>query len=136
MRTVLIGSDFMYDKDGNLKPIEINTNAGINRLTEEQYDSLFDLTELANFISSNNFTKVTYIGGILKFHDRLEPMCGNANVEYEFLETNGNITIPYVEDSDTHLIIRSAYDVTALVDETYCKDKVNFLNLLVSTNQA
>lgn len=133
MRTVLIGSDFVYNKDGNLLPIELNTNSGINRLTQEQYDSLFNLTELANFISSNNFTKVTYIGGILKFHDRLEPMCGNANVEYEFLETNGNITIPYVEDSDTHLIIRSAYDVTALVDETYCKDKVNFLKLIQST---
>ena len=28
MRTVLIGSDFMYDKSGNLKPIEINTAVG------------------------------------------------------------------------------------------------------------
>ena len=28
MRTVLIGSDFMYDADGNLKPIEINTATG------------------------------------------------------------------------------------------------------------
>ena len=25
MRTVLLGSDFMYNKDGNLVPIEINT---------------------------------------------------------------------------------------------------------------
>ena len=133
MRTVLLGTDLVYNSLGNLIPIEINTNAGINRLTQEQYDSLFNLTELANFISSNNFTKVTYIGGIRKFHDRLEPMCSNINVEYEFLEVNGNITIPNVEDSDTHLIIRSAYDVTAIVDETYCKDKVNFLKLIQST---
>jgi hypothetical protein len=35
-----------------------------------------------------------------------------------------------VEDSDTTLIIRSAYDTTALVDDTYCADKVNFLNLV------
>jgi hypothetical protein len=47
-----------------------------------------------------------------------------------FEEVSGNITIPLVEDSETHLIIRSAYDVTAVVDETYCKDKVNFLKLI------
>ena len=28
MRTVLIGSDFVYNKDGNLVPVEINTSIG------------------------------------------------------------------------------------------------------------
>jgi hypothetical protein len=45
--------------------------------------------------------------------------------------TNPNsVTIPHVEDNETTLIIRSAYDTTALVDDTYCRDKVNFLNLI------
>lgn len=134
MRTLLLGTDLAYNSLGNLIPIEINTNAGVNRLTEEQYDSLFNLTELSNFITSNNFNKITYIGGILKFHDRLQILCNTLNVEYTFLEVGGSITIPNVEDSDSHLIIRSAYDVTAVVDETYCKDKVNFLKLIQSTD--
>ena len=47
MRTVLIGSDFMYDKDGNLKPIEINTAVGWDgaERVEEDIDCL-DLTAL------------------------------------------------------------------------------------------
>ncbi len=36
MRTVLLGTDLVYDSLGNLKPIEINTNSGMNRLTQEE----------------------------------------------------------------------------------------------------
>jgi hypothetical protein len=133
MRTVLLGTDLVYDSLGNLKPIEINTNAGMNRLTEEEIDNTFNLNELSNFITSNNFTKVTYIGGIINFEKKLQQLCATLNIEYVFSEVANNITIPLVEDSETHLIIRSAYDVTAIVDENYCKDKVNFLKLIQST---
>ncbi len=133
MRTVLLGTDLVYDSLGNLKPIEINTNAGMNRLTEEEIDNTFNLNELSNFITSNNFTKVTYIGGIINFEKKLQLLCATLNIEYVFSEVANNITIPLVEDSETHLIIRSAYDVTAIVDENYCKDKVNFLKLIQST---
>ena len=56
MRTVLIGSDFMYDKDGNLKPIEINTAVGWDGIEkiEDDVDCL-DLTSLHTFIDNNNF---------------------------------------------------------------------------------
>jgi hypothetical protein len=49
MRTVLIGTDFMYDNDGNLKPIEINTNTGWDYISkvEDNNDSL-DLTNFPN----------------------------------------------------------------------------------------
>jgi hypothetical protein len=133
MRTVLLGTDFVYNSVGNLLPIEINTNSGINRLTQEEIDTLFNLDDLSNFITTNTFNKVTYIGGIRKFHEKLETLCTSLTIEYVFEEVGGNITIPYIEDSETHLIIRSAYDVTAVVDETYCKDKVNFLKLIQPT---
>ena len=84
MRTVLLGTDLVYDSLGNLKPIEINTNAGMNRLTKEEIDNAFNLNELSNFITSNNFTKVTYIGGIRQFHDKLEILSNNLNIEYVF----------------------------------------------------
>ena len=43
-----------------------------------------------------------------------------------------SITIPVIEDNDETLIIRSAYDTTALVDDTYCRDKVEFMKLIQS----
>ncbi len=62
-------------------------------------------------------------------------MCTSINIEFDFKQVSyTSITVPYVEDSDTHLIIRSSYDTTAIVDEEYCKNKVNFLNLI--KNQA
>ena len=133
MRTVLLGTDLVYNSNGALIPIEINTNAGMNRLTQSEIDAAFNLNELSNFINSNNFTKVTYIGGIQQFHSKLEQLCVTLNIEYVFNDVSNNITIPFIEDSETDLIIRSAYDVTAIVDENYCKDKVNFLKLIQST---
>jgi hypothetical protein len=133
MRTVLIGSDFMYDKTGNLKPIEINTALGWHGNKLESDEEAIDLTNLLSFINTNGFTKVVYIGEIdelsLSFSNALNEM----SVEYEYLVVpNTSITIPYVEDNDTTLIIRSAYDTTAIVDDNYCRDKVEFLELIKS----
>ena len=57
MRTVLIGSDFMYNKDGNLVPIEINTAVGWHRNKIETDSSSVDLTTLNSFITEQGFTK-------------------------------------------------------------------------------
>lgn len=130
MRTLLLGTDFMYNANGDLVPIEINTNAGMNILNVENDDEIFNLTPLENFIISNNFVKITYIGGIVLFHKKLNELCIQNNIEYAFILQYNGLTVPYIEDSVDHLIIRSAYDVTAIVDEEYCKNKVNFLNLI------
>ena len=131
MRTVLIGSDFMYDKNGVLKPIEINTNSGWHHNKIENDDSTIDLTGLSHFITEKNFTKVILIGNVSILNNKLSTLCTELNIVYELIRTKPNdITIPYIEDEDTTLIIRISYDTTALVDETYCRDKVNFLNLI------
>lgn len=132
MRTVLIGSDFMYDNDGNLKPIEINTAVGWDGIEkiEDDVDSL-DLTNLYAFVNDNNFQFVHYIGDIGYFHKTLEANYSGSSVTYEFHAVGKSaVTIPFIEDNDETLIIRSAYDTTALVDDTYCRDKVNFMNLI------
>jgi hypothetical protein len=131
MRTVLIGSDFMYDKDGNLKPIEINTAVGWHRNKIEDNESSLDLNELNSFITEQGFNKVVYIGGLSHLDTALSSSCSNLTIEYEYhLINETSITIPYIEDNETTLVIRSSYDTTALVDDTYCRDKVNFLNLI------
>ena len=131
MRTVLIGSDFVYDKDGNLKPIELNTNVGWVHLTVEDNDTVLDFTALSSFITEKSFTKLVYIGSISKIHKKLKTLTETLGILFENHQTSASsITIPFVEDNDETLIIRSAYDTTALVDDTYCKDKIEFMNLI------
>jgi hypothetical protein len=132
MRTVLLGSDFMYDKDGNLKPIEINTAVGWDgpEKVEDDVDCL-DLTNLYQFVEDNNFQNIHYVGDIGQLHLALQAHYSGSSVTYEFHGVGAtSITIPYIEDNETTLIIRSAYDTTALVDDTYCRDKIEFMNLI------
>lgn len=132
MRTVLIGSDFMYDKDGNLKPIEINTAVGWDgpEKVEDDVDCL-DLTSLYQFVTDNNFQTIHYVGDIGPLHKTLSTHYSGSSITYEFHGVGAtSITIPYIEDNETTLIIRSAYDTTALVDDTYCRDKIEFMNLI------
>lgn len=133
MRTVLLGSDFMYDNDGNLKPIEINTSIGWNGYDKlESDEEALDLTGLVTFIEENNFTKIEYIGNVESFFTKLS---GSISVPCEIhRQSQTSITIPNIDDNDETLIIRSAYDTTALVDEQYCKDKINFLNLIKNSS--
>ena len=130
MRTVLIGSDFTYDSDGNLVPIEINTNVGMDKFKIEDDNVVFNLSALSKFILDNKFTKVAYIGSLSMFNDRLKELCLSINLVYEFYLVIHGKGVPYVEDSEECLIIRSAFDRTAIVDEGYCRDKINFLNLI------
>lgn len=132
MRTVLLGTDFVYDKNGLLRPIEINTNVALdsNRV-EWDLNNIIDLTELDQFIQTNNFTEVYYIGSMNDLSAHFENHWSGSTINYSFIETEDRgITIPLIEDTENRLIIRSAYDSTALVDEEYCANKVNFLNLI------
>lgn len=130
MRTLLLGTDFAYNANGDLVPIEINTNVGMDLFTPENHNEMFQFDELLNFITSNNFSKIIYIGGIYLFNVYLENFCTENSLTYTFYQVTNGVTIPFVEDDNETLIIRSAYDSSAIVDEEYCKNKINFLNLI------
>lgn len=139
MRTLLLGVDFMYDKNGNLIPIEINTSVGwdgtgiIENFTSlnEDYSEIVDLSELESFITERGFNKIVYIGVVPPISSGLSKIANKLSLEYHQEKTGINsITVPFIEDNDTTLIIRSAYDTTALVDENYCRDKINYLSLI------
>lgn len=132
MRTVLIGADFMYDNNGNLKPIEINTNVTLNSNDKVEDDAdVFDFTALTTFIGSKGFTSIAYIGSIQQLDSALKTYCESSSVAYTFYDIGGNaLTVPYIEDTENILIIRSAYDTTAIIDDTYCADKFNFAELV------
>jgi hypothetical protein len=125
----------MYDKDGNLKPIEINTSIGWNMNKFEENENTLDLTDLKNFVELKQFNKVCFIGNLPFVSTKLKEMCDNLSIDFNEIKTDINsITIPMVEDNDETLIIRSSYDGTALVDDTYCRSKVEFLKLIQNTN--
>jgi len=134
MRTVLLGSDLTYDSNGNIKLLEINTNStwdGPGKIEDDA--DVFDLTSLDSFIKNNNFTEVHYIGDLAILSNLLKTYCENNSLSYTFYSVGVDaITIPYIEDNNNILIIRSAYDTTALVDDTYCANKINFMNLIKS----
>jgi hypothetical protein len=129
MRAVLVGSDFMYKSNGDLVPIEVNTNTGWDNLNArvESDDDTLNLTNLIEFISVKGFTKIEYIGALSTFYNKLSK---SVDIDCVMHTVQGEVTIPHIEDNDTTLIIRSAYDTTAIFDDTYCANKVNFLNLI------
>jgi len=131
MRAVIVGLDFVYDLNGNLMPIEMNTNIGYSTQKIENDNDVFDMTDFQNFVSLNMFTKITYIGINAKIKEQIQNVATNLSLEFEATTTSsGSITIPYIEDTPTHLIVRTAFDTTAILDSSYCANKIEYLNLI------
>jgi hypothetical protein len=131
MRAVIVGLDFVYDSVGNLLPIEMNTNIGYPTQKVENDSDIFDMTEFQNFVTTNGFLKVTYIGSNYHIRTQIEDVCTQLSLEFDKIPSPPSaITVPYVEDSPTHLVVRTAFDTTAILDDLYCKNKVNYLNLI------
>ena len=141
MKGTIIGTDLLQ-KGNDVQIIEINTNTtifndGANLL---DYDSLF------NVLISNNITELHFIytagssffptnANSFIFEDKLKEKCLEHNIAYyPYVVPANSITIPYVEDASNRFILRQAFDTTALVDETYCADKFEFLNLMSGSN--
>jgi hypothetical protein len=63
----------------------------------------------------------------ISLKDKMSEIMVELMGTFEFHEVPKNsITVPYIEDATDTLIIRTSYDTTAVVDEEYTKDKVNF----------
>jgi hypothetical protein len=148
MKALIIGTDFLKDSDGNLKIIETNTNVGIhNEITPN-----LDWVSFKQLLIDNSITKLHFIhtegnlignSELLNAFDTTTPNVSMANKMEEIMAELGgtyethivaknSITVPFIEDAEDTLIIRTSYDTTAIVDEEYAKDKVNFHRLISS----
>ena len=128
MKSVLIASDLIKDLNGNIKVIETNTNISISI----NWD-LYDFANLQSFIQSNNFTEVNIIVPQVdkSFSGKVKEICDSIGVTYvEHITIKGSITIPFIEDNESKLIIRLSYDTTAIVDEQYCRDKFSLQKVI------
>jgi predicted DNA binding protein len=152
MRAVIIGTDFIKDVDGSFKAIETNTNVGL-AVSPSRYFNIGDFTQ---FVEDNNFTEIVVIfnntNNQIFSQGELEPKTdiykaesglpyfiqnhysgSSVNVNLENVSET-SISIPFVEDSENKLIIRIAYDTTALIDDTYARDNWEFLKLMNDSN--
>jgi len=137
MKGTIIGSDLLQ-KDDSVQIIEINTNTTIFNSGAE----LLDYDPLFSVLIQNNITELHFIytagssyfptnANSFVFEDKLKEKCQENNITYfSYIVPENSVTVPYIEDGPTKFILRQAFDTTALVDETYCADKFEFLNLM------
>ena len=146
MKALIIGTDFLKDSDGNLRIIETNTNVGIHNEVTPNFDWVaFKQLLIDNSISKLHFiyTDGNLIGNGDLLHpfdtttpnismvDKMEEIMVELGGTYEsHIVAKNSITVPFIEDAEDTLIIRTSYDITAIVDEEYTKNKVNFHKLL------
>ena len=137
MKGTIIGSDLLQKGD-SVQIIEINTNTTIFNSGAEllDYDPFFSVL-IQNNISELHFIYTAGSGYLptnassFVFEDKLKEKCQENNIDYfPYVVPENSVTVPYIEDSPNKFILRQSFDTTALVDETYCADKFEFLNLM------
>lgn len=134
MRSVLVGSDFMYRQDGKLVPIEINTNVGMDyALRVGTLEETFDFeTYLIPFLEAHSIDTIvaeaTFAGCVFPLMRKRHPEINCVTVEnYEALQE--------YPDSDNVLIVRESFSYEAIID-TYCADKSRFLRAIKGQDYA
>jgi hypothetical protein len=137
MKGTIIGTDLLQQGD-LVKVLEINTNTTIYNSGADllNYDPLFEMM-VSNDINQLHFIWTdmeSYLPENVKqyrFADILKEKCELNGIEYfGYTVPLNSVTVPYIEDTSTKFILRQAYDTTALVDETYCADKYEFVSLM------
>jgi hypothetical protein len=134
MKGVLIGSDFLKLADG-IKFLEINTDVDINSKNSE----FLELNNLFDYLTTNGYTKLVliykkkHIGNVVV--DLFETISTTNGITLEkIIIPNNSITIPSITSEPNTFYLRCAYDVTAIIDDTYCRDKCEMVKLLFESN--
>lgn len=135
MKSVLLGVDFL-NLEGQMKFLEINTDVYIPNVS---YNS-FDYESLETYLTTNLFSKFRVIYKLehtaSEFIDRLESICNSNNITFEKIPVAiDSITVPFFEDLETEFTLRISYDITALIDDVYCRDKKELLSLIFNNNE-
>ena len=130
MKSVLIGVDYIKNTDG-IKLLELNTDIQISNLKA----SYFDHDVLIQYLASNNLTKLHIIYKSIYtsplFISTLKEKCLENNIEYFETQVSINsILIDEVADNDETLFLRLAYNAQAILDDYYCRENGELINLL------
>jgi hypothetical protein len=134
MKGVLIGSDFLKLSDG-IKFLEINTDVDIT----DTMISKLELDNLFNYLTTNAYTKLVLIYKTKHIYENVvnlfESIATTNSITLEkIIIPDNSITIPSITNESNTFYLRCAYDVTAIVDDTYCRDKSEMVKLLFESN--
>jgi hypothetical protein len=135
MKAVLLGLDFL-DLDGQLKFLELNTDTYIPHTS---FNS-FDFNALETYLVNGSFNKFRIIYKnehvATEFITKLEDICDTNDIIFEpIVVAFDSITIPVFEDYEDEFTLRLSYDITALVDDVYARDKKELLSLIFNGNE-
>ena len=135
MKAVITGIDFVETSNGDVKLLEMNTNIAL----VVPYTSFFDFDGLMAFCNENSLTKMNFIytevNAGKNFKEILSAKCVENNITLTLTSVPFNsITVPNIEDASDTLILRHAYDVTAIIDDTYSRDKHELTKLFIESN--
>jgi hypothetical protein len=131
MKGTLFSADFVKDSNGNLRLLELNTDTGF--LNQELVN--FDLSGFLSVLSSNNITSLDIIYKPILHIDFVNKLVDEVNNNFTSISINlhdENINSIYptsVTDNGNNFILRLAYDESAILDSTYCKNRLNVYNL-------
>lgn len=134
MKSVLIGADILK-LENEYKLLEINTDADFFR-SDIEYS---DLNPLFDYLTTNSYSKLVII--YKKKHidlavlELFQNKCDENSIEFsKTLVMDNSVTIPsFIEEPNT-FYLRCAYDVTAIIDDNYCRDKSEVVKLLFDSN--
>lgn len=137
MKGTIIGTDLLQKGD-SVKILEINTNTTIFNSGAD----LLDYDVFFNMLVNNSINELHFIWTDMdaylpenvrtyRFGDILKQKCEENNIQFfGYTVPVNSVTVPYIEDAPNKFILRQSYDTTALVDETYCADKFEFISLM------
>lgn len=136
MKGTLFSADFIKDRDGEFRLLELNTDTAFTSGALQHTD----YTELINLISSSNINEMVVIYKDY-FHktfvnDLSQSIAASGCIStFTGIEEDLNTIYPtVVEDSSTKFILRCAYDESAIFDSEYCKQKDKIYDLFSSNS--
>lgn len=132
MKGTFFSTDFVTDKDNNLRLIEINTDTGI----VESQNYIFDWSGFISILDTNSITDID----VVYKYDIQSPIVNSLSAsiaaDAPFITTFNHLVVPAESifpttpsDSDGKFILRMAYDESAILDSEYAKGTLNCLKL-------
>lgn len=141
MKGTFFSSDFIIDKLGNPRLIEINTDTNVSHNIYNT--NIFDYSEFFAVLEANNIDElhVVYKPNIQSY--MVAHLSASLVTDAPFITTfsetkiNSDSIFPTSpSDSDNKFILRMAYDETAILDSEYAKGTLNLLTLFAEAGDS
>lgn len=139
MKGTLFSSDFVIDKENNLRLIEVNTDTGL----VESQAYIFDWTDFINILDTNSITDIDVVYKYDIQSPIVNSLSASIHTSAPFIQSfthtiiAGDSVFPTSPtDSESKFILRMAYDESAILDSEYAKGTLGLLKLFVDAGDS